>query len=256
MINRFRPKQRFEPRLALSPARHFYSQTTQTVATAQFKKMKTNENNSLNVKVASLKPRQDEDRFLGIADVSARLCRKNLPLCLASLLAAGFFTHVPPSHAKGPSAGHPSAMGTHENGEGHEHYRSAHAFWDLYFPYHAGNYDSTYSYTPTSEQRAGAKLEAESYLLAVHTRHKHAPSRRYISVETLRPTNQQLDDYTRKLPAARHVDPAKLHCLMVFDTQTKEFVGSHCYIVGSEPSAGEVAQFEGISAEFVGHQTL
>ena len=242
--------------MALSPARHFYSQTTQTVATAQFKKMKNNENNSLNVKVASLKPRQDEDRFLGIADVSARLCRKNLPLCLASLLAAAFFTLVPPSHAKGPSAGHLSVMGTHENGEGHEHCRSAQPFWDLYFPYHAGNYDSTYSYTPTSEQRAGAKLEAESYLLAVHTRHKHAPTRRYISVETLRPTNQQLNDYTRKLPAARHVDPAKLHCLMVFDTQTKEFVGSHCYIVGSAPSAGEVAQFEGISAEFVGHQTL
>src|SRR5580704_8081480 len=110
--------------------------------------MINNENNSLNVKVASLKPRQDEDRFLGIAGVSARLCRKNLPLCLASLLAAAFFTLVPPSHAKGPSAGHLSVMGTHENGEGHEHCRSAQPFWDLYFPYHAGIYDSTYSYTP------------------------------------------------------------------------------------------------------------
>jgi len=218
--------------------------------------MKTNENNSLNVIVASLKTRQDEDRFLGIAGVSARLCRKNLPLCLASLLAAGFFTLVPPTQAKGPSAGHPSAMGTHENGEGHEPRRSAQPFWDLYFPYHASTYDSTYSYTPTSKQRAGAKLEAESYLLAVRMRHKHAPTHRYISVETLRPTNQQLDGYTRKLPAARRLDPRKFHCLMVFDTQTKEFVGSHCYIVGSEPSAGEVAQFEGISAEFVGHQTL
>jgi hypothetical protein len=217
--------------------------------------MKTNEN-SLNVKVASLKPRQDEDRFLGIAGVSARLCRKNLPWWLASLLAAGFFSLVPPTQAKGPSGGHPSSMGTHENGEGHEHCRSAQPFWDLYFPYHAGIYDSTYSYTPTPEQRIGAKLEAENYLLAVHTGHKHAPTHRYISVETLRPTNQQLDDYTRKLPVARQVDPIKLHCLMVFDTQTKEFVGSHCYIVGSEPSAGEVARFEGISAEFVGHQTL
>jgi hypothetical protein len=226
------------------------------MATAQFQKMKTNENNSLNAKVASLRPRQDEDRLLGIAGVSARFCRRNLPWCLASLLAAGFFTLVPPTQAKGPSAGHPSAMGTHENGEGHEPCRSAQPFWNLYLPYHAGVYDSTYSYTPTSEQRAGAKLEAESYLLAGHTRHKHASTHRYISVETLRPTNQQLDDYTRKLPPGRHVDPTKLHCLMVFDTQTKEFVGSHCYIVGSEPPAGEVGQFEGISAEFVGHQTL
>jgi len=215
--------------------------------------MKTNDN-SLDVKVASLKPRQEGDRFLGIAGIPARLCRKHLPLCLASLLAAGFFTLVPTTEAKGHSGSHPSGMGSH--GEGHEHWRSARPFWDLYFPYHAGIYDSIYSYTPTSEQRTGAKREAESYLLAVHTGHKHAPTRRYISVETLRPTNQQLNDYTRKLPAARRVDPKKLHCLMVFDTQTKEFVGSHCYIVDSEPSAGGVAQFEGISAEFVGHQTL
>jgi hypothetical protein len=173
-------------------------------------------------------------------------------LCLASLLAAAFLAPVPPTNAKGPSAGHPSAMGTQENGGGHGYSRSAQPFWDCYFPYHAGIYDSTYSYTPTSEQRAGAKLEAERYLLAVHKPHRHALTHRYISVETLRPTNQQLDDYNRKLSAARHVDPAKLHCLMVFDTQTKEFVGSHCYIVGSEPSTGELGQFEGISAEFVG----
>jgi hypothetical protein len=217
--------------------------------------MKTNQNNSLNVNVARLKPRQDKDEFLGIASGSARRCRDSLPLCLASFLATGFFTFVSPAQAKGPSGGHPSAMGTHENGQGHEHCRYQ-PFGDLYFPYHAGIYDSTYSYTPTSEQRIGAKLEAESYLLEVHTGHKHAPTRRYISVETLRPTKRQLDEYTRKLPAARQVDPTKLHCLMVFDTQTKEFVGSQCYIVDSEPSTGGVAQFEGISAEFVGHQTL
>jgi hypothetical protein len=220
------------------------------------KTMKINENNSLNVKVASLKPRQDEVRFLGIAGISARPSPKNLPWRLASLLAAGFFTLVPPTQAKGPSGGHPSDMGTHEDGQGHENSRYAQPFGDLYFPYHPGFYDSTYSYTPTSEQWTRAKLEAKSYLLAVHTRHKHTPTHRYISVETLRPTHQQLDDFTKKMSAARHVDPTKLHCLMVFDTQTKEFVGSHCYIVDTQPSTGEVAKFEGISAEFVGHQTL
>ena len=215
--------------------------------------MKTNENNSLNVKIASLTPRQDEECFLGIDCVFARLWRKNLPLCLASLFAAAFFAPVPPTQAKGSSAGHPSAMGSHKNGEGHGYCRSAQPFWDFYLPYHAGIYDSTYSYTATSEQRARAKLEAERYLLAVQRRHKHAASHRYISVETLRPTNQQLDDYNRKLPAARHGDPTKLHCLMVFDTQTKEFVGSNCYVVDSEPSTGELGRFAGISAEFVGH---
>jgi len=36
---------------------------------------------------------------------------------------------------------------------------------------------------------------------------------------------------------------------MVFDTQAGEFVGSSRYVVSSEPSAGEVAQFETVSAE-------
>jgi hypothetical protein len=88
----------------------------QTMATAQFKKMKTNQNDFLNVKVASLKPRQDEDRFLEIVGVSARLCRKNPLSHLASLLTAGFFTFVPSTQAKSSSAGHPSAVGTHKNG--------------------------------------------------------------------------------------------------------------------------------------------
>jgi hypothetical protein len=216
--------------------------------------MKINENNSLNVKGANLKPGQDDDRLLGKNCFLARLGCKNLPFWLASLLAVAFFDTVPPTQAKGP--GHSSAMGSHENGQGHGYWRSAQPFWDVDFPYHAGIYDSTYSYTPTSEQRAEAKLEAERYLLAVLKRHKHAGTHRYISVETLRPTNRQLDDYNRKLPAARHEDPTKLHCLVVFDTQSKEFVGSHCYIVGREPATGELGQFEGISAEFVGHQAL
>jgi hypothetical protein len=218
--------------------------------------MKTNQNSFLMAKVASSRPSQDKKRFLAMTGVSASLGRKNPLWCLASLLAAGLFTFVSPSQAKGPSGGHPSAMGTHEKGGSREHCRSTQPFWDSYFPYHPGIYDLTYWYTPTLEQRTGAKLEAQSYLLAVQARHTHAPAHRYISVDALKPTNQQLADYTRKLPAARHVDPTKFHCLMVFDTQTKEFVGSHCYIVGSEPLTGEVAQFEGVSAEFVGQQTL
>jgi hypothetical protein len=227
----------------------------QTAATAKLK-MKINKNNSLNVKVSNLKPSQDEDCLLGTVGAFVRLGRRKLPLCLASLLATAFLALVPPTHAKGPSGGHSSGMGSHENGEGHGYSRFARPFWDFYFPSHAGIYDSTYSYIPTSEQRAEAKLEAERYLLAVNKRHPHALTDRYISVETLKPTNRQLNDYYRKLPAARQLDSTKLHCLMVFDTQSKEFVGSHCYIVGSEPPTGEVGRFEGISAEFAGQQTF
>jgi hypothetical protein len=43
---------------------------------------------------------------------------------------------------------------------------------------------------------------------------------------------------------------------MVFDTQTREFVGSGCYVVSTAPRTGEVRQFEAVSAEFVGYGKL
>jgi hypothetical protein len=76
------------------------------------------------------------------------------------------------------------------------------------------------------------------------------------AVETLRPTRKQLEDFNRKQPATPRVEPAQLRCLMVFDTQTREFVGSGCYVVSTAPSVGEVAGFETVSAEFVGREKL
>ena len=174
----------------------------------------------------------------------------------AALLATGYFTFVPLTIANGASAGHMSAVDRHGNGQRNENCRYSNPFWGSSFPYHAGIYDSDFSYTPTPEQQATAKRQVEAYLLAVKKRRKHAATHRYISVETLRPTKKQLEDFTRKQPPARRVEPAQLRCLMVFDTQTREFVGSGCYVVGSEPLAGEVAHFETVSAEFVGHETF
>ena len=51
-------------------------------------------------------------------------------------------------------------------------------------------------------------------------------------------------------------EPSQLRCLMVFDTQTRQFVGSGCYVVPSEPSNGKVETFETVSAEFVGQVNL
>jgi hypothetical protein len=91
--------------------------------------------------------------------------------------------------------------------------------------------------------------------LTVEKDRKHAASHRYISVEALKPTNKQLEAYTKKrLP--QPADPSQLRCLMVFDTQAKQFVGSGCYVVTGKPSIGDVAKFETVSAEFVGQDTL
>ena len=42
------------------------------------------------------------------------------------------------------------------------------------------------------------------------------------------------------------------HWLMVFDTQTEQFVGSAMYAVESLPAAGTLMTFDTMSAEFVG----
>ena len=74
-------------------------------------------------------------------------------------------------------------------------------------------------------------------------------------IKTLRPTNKQLEDYSQKR-RLRRAESSQLRCLMIFDTQIRRFVGSGCYVVPSEPSIGEVAPFETVSAEFVGQGNL
>jgi hypothetical protein len=178
---------------------------------------------------------------------------------LVGLLAAGYFTFAPLTLANGHSAGHMSGTGSQGSSQHQERGGHSYPFSGPWFAYHAGLYDSdysAYSYTPSPEQQAAAKQQVEGYLLAIKKGRKHAATHRYISVETLRPTKKQLEDFTRRQPPTRHVEPAQLRCLMVFDTQTREFVGSGCYVVTTAPSAGEVGQFETVSAEFVGREKL
>jgi hypothetical protein len=106
----------------------------------------------------------------------------------------------------------------------------------------------------------------KDYLVAVKKGRRHAAKHRYIAVETLRPTKTQLADYEKKREQAksaagtqlssRWVEPSKLRCMMVFDTQSKQFVGSGCYVVGTVPPVGTVAKFETVSAEYVGTTAL
>jgi hypothetical protein len=123
-----------------------------------------------------------------------------------------------------------------------------------------GSYDVSYMYTyaPSPEQQSIARKRIMNYLLAVQKGKRLAATRRYVSVETLRPTKAQSEDYVKKRAQskAQTADPAQLHCLMVFDTQAKQFVGSGCYVVESLPTPGTVTKFESASAEFVGQGAL
>jgi hypothetical protein len=88
---------------------------------------------------------------------------------------------------------------------------------------------------------------------------------RYIAVQTLDPDASQLKSYAQRRESERKneeaqgraltpnwVEPNKVHCLMVFDTQSQEFVGSGCYVVAASPGAGQLVRFETVTAEFVG----
>jgi hypothetical protein len=174
----------------------------------------------------------------------------------AGVFVTGCFTFVPSPLANGASGGHMSAVGSHGHGQCDDRSRYSNPFWGPSSRYIASIYNSNYVYTPTPEQLTKARQQVETYLIAVEKRRKHAATHRYISVETLRPTKKQLEDFTRKQEPAHLVEPAQLHCLMVYDTQSREFVGSGCYVVSTEPSAGGVTKFESVSAEFVGHGEL
>jgi hypothetical protein len=143
------------------------------------------------------------------------------------------------------------------SGQGHGyggHYGNP--FWSPYGYRGPASYDVgyTYTYPPSQEQQSTARKRANDYLVAVYKGRRRAATHRYIAVETLRPTKAQREDYLKKRAQekAPEMNPAQLHCVMVFDTQTKQFVGSGCYVVGSLPASGAVAKFESVSAEFVG----
>jgi hypothetical protein len=193
-----------------------------------------------------------------------------LSLYLFCLTATGIVGTSPVSTAHEISINHISAVDTHDNDHKDEHHRYSGIYFGMpYGIYGVSYYDADYCYTPTPEQLAVAEKQVELYLSAVKKHRKHPAKHRYISVETLRPTKKQLEDYTKKRSEGKfaaapggnasssgHADDSKLRCLMVYDTQTRQFVGSGCYLVSDEPAVGNVSFFQTVSAEFVGHNSL
>jgi hypothetical protein len=120
-------------------------------------------------------------------------------------------------------------------------------------------------YPVSPAQASTAQLRVNHYLSAVASGHRPPPRSRYVAVKTLPPNAKQTAAYIKKRDAAREataaknealpakwVEPSQLKCVCIYDTQSKQFVGTVCYVIGSEPGIGELAQFESQSAEFVG----
>lgn len=119
----------------------------------------------------------------------------------------------------------------------------------------------------SSAQQAAAQEQVDRLMGAVRSGTRFGPSYRYIALLTLNPNPTQVEAYLkrraeaeatlaarrRKLPPT-WVDPSRLRCLMVWDTQQKTFVNRNCYIVGSLPGIGAATTFDEVTAEFVGVQ--
>ena len=84
-------------------------------------------------------------------------------------------------------------------------------------------------------QATTAQTRVKDYLNAVRKGRRRAATRRYIAVEMLKPTKDQLEDYKKKQADAksaaaaggtqlsnRWVPSSQLRCVMVFDTQSKQ----------------------------------
>src|SRR6516164_5239479 len=105
------------------------------------------------------------------------------------------------------------------------------------------------------EQQVAAEKEVQRYTEAVEKRERPTAKHRYIAVRTLDPNQKQRATYVKNREAEKKwdedehfllspdwVEPDQLHCVMVFDTESKQFVGSGCYVVGQLPADGQVTK--------------
>ncbi len=81
---------------------------------------------------------------------------------------------------------------------------------------------------------------------------------RYLAVRTSDPTPTQRAEIRRNMekPGSKYSGPkkapGKICCVMVWDTQSREIVGTDCYAVLDLPTPGTVARFDAYTAQYAG----
>jgi hypothetical protein len=127
--------------------------------------------------------------------------------------------------------------------------------WASISDFAVGIYKATTHQTQLADQRATAAYERFS------ADQKIAPQRsgvRYLAVRTADPTPDQWAEIRRDMqkPASRYLGarkaPDKIYCVMIWDTQSQEIVGTDCYAALKLPRSGELARFDTYTAQSVG----
>ncbi len=217
-----------------------------------------------------------ESSFFLLAVRKRRIHKSEMKVYLVTLpvLAALWVSSIDASARGGgghEGGGHESGEhGQLQQGNTQRDRRDSYSHQDYYgIPGYAGDYDYQsnypYKYKPTPEQRKTAFQRIEAFFAAIFHHKRPAATHRYIAVETLKPTPNQLAAYRKERAraiataqekksklAAQWVPAEHLHCVLVFDTKARQFVGSDCYVVPDLPSPGQVLKFDTVSAEFVG----
>jgi hypothetical protein len=81
---------------------------------------------------------------------------------------------------------------------------------------------------------------------------------RYLAVRTSDPTPAQREEIRKNMqkPGSLYAKPTsapgKVYCVMIWDTQSQEIVGTNCYAVLSLPEPGTVARFDTYTAQYMG----
>ena len=81
---------------------------------------------------------------------------------------------------------------------------------------------------------------------------------RYLAVRTADPTATQRAEIRKEMQkpgsiyAGPKKAPSKIYCVMIWDTQSGEVVGTDCHAVANLPTPGTVARFDTYTAQYVG----
>lgn len=81
---------------------------------------------------------------------------------------------------------------------------------------------------------------------------------RYLAVRTSDPTPAQQTEIRKNMQKSKSryasptKAPGKIYCVMIWDTQSQEIVGTNCYAVLNLPAPDTVAHFDTYTAQYVG----
>lgn len=119
-----------------------------------------------------------------------------------------------------------------------------------------GVYKATARQIQVADQRAAAAFDR---MPAEKKKSLKAEGTRYLAVRTEDPTPEQMTQIRREMakPSGPYGPPTagapkKVYCVMIWDTQTREVVGTDCYAVLKLPPPGEPAKFDTYTAQYVG----